>query len=332
MIIIYDLTGTPHTQNSERISFNQCGMEYRIPGHAYGPRAKYYCLIHFILEGKGKVIINTKQYEVQAGEAFLIPANATAYYKADKEHPWKYCWISFAGTQAQRYTDQIFGKGNFIKKFSEMRQIWRHMRGMLEKFFPHNDLEEMLCSHDFCFCDANTYSESFFLNSGLYMLLSMLFKEQDQRELQKQQGGYAGKIKNYIDSYFMEVGEISQVAKRFHLHPNYLAAVFKKEYFISPKQYLLTRKIDYASYLLKETDNSIQSIALTCGFANTSAFGKVYKRYVGVPPGVYRKNSRGLQQENRRRAKNADTGGTQDSETVQSAGVRNGKVPAISVF
>lgn len=291
MVIIYDLFSTRHTQNSERVSFNQCGMEYCIPGHSYGPRVKYYCLIHFVLEGKGKVIINDRMHEVHAGEAFLILPNATAYYKADMEHPWKYCWISFAGTQAHKYAEQIFGKDSFVKTFSDIKQIWQQIRTMLQEFFPENKLEETLCSQGFYFHDANTLSESFFLNSGLYMLLSMLFKEQSGQDSRNPQTGYAEKIKNYIDSYFLETNEVSQIAKRFHLHPNYLAAVFKKQYFISPKQYLLSRKIDYASYLLKETDNSIQCIASACGFANASAFGKVYKRHVGVSPGIYRREN-----------------------------------------
>lgn len=120
MIMISDPVISRHMKKSSRISFNQCGVEYCSPGHSYGPRVRWYCIIHFILEGQGRLIIHKQQYDVHAGDAFLIPANAEGYYAADYERPWKYFWLSFSGTEAENYCSLIFGKEVFVKKL----RIW----------------------------------------------------------------------------------------------------------------------------------------------------------------------------------------------------------------
>lgn len=289
MIMITDLTTTHHMKRSGRISFNQCGIEDCSPGHFYGPRIRYHCIIHFVTEGKGKVIINEKKFEVHAGEAFLIPANAQGYYIADRQEPWKYFWLSFAGTEAEQCAERIFD-GGFVKDILNMQEIRAQMHRLISVFFPENweDNKEKLCSEIFHIYHADTLQESFRLNAGVYTILSMLLERDKKTEEQQDGNCYAQKLKQYIDSYFMEISEISQLAKRFHLHPNYLAAIFREKFYVSPKQYLLERKIEYANHLLSETGYSVQYIASACGFSNVSTFGKVYKRHMGVPPGAFR--------------------------------------------
>lgn len=290
MIMISDLMTTRHMKKSSRISFNECGIEYCSPGHYNGPRVRYHCIIHFVLEGKGKIRVNKKKYTVQAGEAFLIPSNAEGYYIADKNEPWKYCWLSFAGTEAEQYAEEIFGKQMHVKKISCMDQVKKELFSLAEQFSGASCVEEKgwLESEYFHLYAADTASDYFRLNAGLFSILSVLLEESGRVENEPGQDGYAEKIKNYIDSYFMELSEVSQVAQLFHLHPNYLAAVFKEKYHISPKQYLLERKIYYANHLLTETENSVRYIASVCGFSDASSFGKVYKRHMGVTPGMYR--------------------------------------------
>ncbi len=290
MIMISDLTTTIHDKKNKFISFHQCGIEDCAPNHSYGPRVKYHCIIHFVIEGKGQVIINKKKYEVHKGQAFLIPSNVRAYYIADAKNPWKYCWLAFVGMEAEKYCCRVFGDGIFVKNVSCVREIEVQMRKLIGWiFFQGREInDDRLCSEEFYIYTAETMAESFRLNGGMYMLLALLVQEKEKEKIAVDGVGYAEKVKNYIDNYFTEINEVSKIAQIFHLHPNYLTAVFKKQYFISPKKYLLERKIYYANHLLVETNNSIQYIAAACGFSHPSVFGKVYKRYMGVSPGMYR--------------------------------------------
>ncbi|WP_232510138.1 helix-turn-helix domain-containing protein [Paenibacillus crassostreae] len=46
--------------------------------------------------------------------------------------------------------------------------------------------------------------------------------------------------------------------------------------------------MEHAKHLLKETDNSIQSIAEQIGYLNVISFYRVFKKVQDVPPGEYR--------------------------------------------
>lgn len=317
MIMMYDPLTSIHMKRSSRISFNQCGIEYCSPGHFYGPRVRWHCIVHFVLEGQGKLIVNQQKYEVHAGEAFLIPANAEGYYAADYDNPWKYFWLSFTGLEAEKYCSLIFGRNVFVKKISEMGALWEQMKQIAVAFIkktdsdfvrkwntdsmaglkPDSDFEtlsrEKLHSEVFCLYAADTLSESLFLNEKTCRMLSILLKScQEGGKEGEQTENYVRKIKNYIDSYYTEFNEIKHIASLFHIHPNYLNDIFKEAYYVSPKRYLLNRKLEYANHLLAETDYTIQNISCACGFDSVSSFGKIYRKYMGTSPSEYRMGNR----------------------------------------
>ena len=60
-------------------------------------RPTHYALIHFVLSGKGYIMINDKRQPVCGGQAFFIPLGSSAYVEADKEDPWAFRWVGFNG-------------------------------------------------------------------------------------------------------------------------------------------------------------------------------------------------------------------------------------------
>ena len=53
--------------------------------------------------------------------------------------------------------------------------------------------------------------------------------------------------------------------------------------------YIARQRIDYASYLMKNTDRSMADIASECGFFDQSHFTKTFRAVEGMPPLRYRK-------------------------------------------
>jgi len=61
----------------------------------------------FCDSGEGELHIDEKCFPVHAGEAFLIPADRIAWYRASAENPWRYAWAGFLGFQADSYFYQL---------------------------------------------------------------------------------------------------------------------------------------------------------------------------------------------------------------------------------
>ena len=59
-----------------------------------------------------------------------------------------------------------------------------------------------------------------------------------------------------------------------------------------PHIYIIKVRIQYAEYLLKTTDQSINEIVENLNFTDVYSFSKLFKKEFGLPPGQYRKKIR----------------------------------------
>ena len=95
----------------------------------------------------------------------------------------------------------------------------------------------------------------------------------------------------YIEENRDQLITQAQMAQLCHLSPSYFSRLFTQEMGISFSQYMGIKKIAWARQLLEETDDSIESISEKLGFSSAGYFIKVFKKYEGITPFLYRKYS-----------------------------------------
>lgn len=95
-------------------------------------------------------------------------------------------------------------------------------------------------------------------------------------------------IKQYIDQNYREDLSLEYLGEIFHLSPYYLSHIFKKAFEIPPMQYLYRRRIGEAQSLLTTTPYSVTEVAGRVGFGDPNYFTVQFRKYVGMPPSVYR--------------------------------------------
>lgn len=69
---------------------------------------------------------------------------------------------------------------------------------------------------------------------------------------------------------------------------SHFCRVFKKAMGVTPVQYINAYRIDVATALLKNTDDSVGRIAMLCGFEDQSYFYRLFKLIKGVSPSQIR--------------------------------------------
>ena len=99
---------------------------------------------------------------------------------------------------------------------------------------------------------------------------------------------HISKCLDYIDTHFTSHIALSELAEHVGLHPNYLAALFKKEMGMSFASYLTGRKVDIARALLTRTEYTYSQIAYSLAFCSQSHFTKVFRERTGLTPRQYR--------------------------------------------
>lgn len=83
---------------------------------------------------------------------------------------------------------------------------------------------------------------------------------------------------------------ISELSTRAGLSSRQLTRVFQEEFCMSPVQYYLGLRLDFANDLVTKTRFSLSEIALACGFVSLSWFSSSYKKRYTVSPSSARRH------------------------------------------
>lgn len=80
---------------------------------------------------------------------------------------------------------------------------------------------------------------------------------------------------------------LSSLSKECKISEAYFRRIFNNKYGVSPKEYIINLRINYAKQLLVYGELSIQEIAAACGFSEPCHFSREFKKRTGVSPSKY---------------------------------------------
>ena len=81
---------------------------------------------------------------------------------------------------------------------------------------------------------------------------------------------------------------MEEIAQSVSLSSSYLSVLFKEKMHMTIHDYLIRVRIENSIELLNRRDLSIKQVMQLCGFESQSYYNKVFKKMIGVTPGVYR--------------------------------------------
>ncbi len=96
-------------------------------------------------------------------------------------------------------------------------------------------------------------------------------------------------IEQVMDSNFCYNLSMEDFAKLCNRSLSSFKRDFKKVYDISPGKWLLIKRLDYSTLLLKKNNFNVSQVAFECGFEDLSHFSKVFKEQFGTSPANFRK-------------------------------------------
>jgi AraC-like DNA-binding protein len=96
------------------------------------------------------------------------------------------------------------------------------------------------------------------------------------------------RAKDAIDAASHEAWPVSRLAKVSGVSAAHFARSFKDVFGVPPHRYLLTRRIERAAALLRDTDRPITDIAFETGWKSLGTFGRIFRDIIGASPGEIR--------------------------------------------
>lgn len=94
--------------------------------------------------------------------------------------------------------------------------------------------------------------------------------------------------KDLADARYSDPLTVADMARAARLSPAHFSREFRAAFGESPHQYLLTRRLERAAYLLRNTDRTVADVCVMVGLTSVGSFTTSFKRMFGMTPTQYR--------------------------------------------
>jgi AraC family transcriptional regulator len=98
----------------------------------------------------------------------------------------------------------------------------------------------------------------------------------------------------HVESNLCRKIPIRELARLLDLSASHFCRAFKCTFGVSPRAYVLRRRIEVAQGLMLTTSEPLSSIAFRCGMCDQQHFTRSFHRIVGETPYTWRRTRRGL--------------------------------------
>lgn len=262
--------GTPFYLFEAGITYSN--PQYMIIRQKSCPVNQYMYVLEYVQEGSGKIETENRTYTIRAGDTYIIKRDYECLYYSDRQSPLKKLWINCAGT----LIDSLVSFNRF-DDFSE---------GVISA--PVNTETSFQVIHGLCRRAKELGSYELYrqmihqvvdITASLYYSRGNVAHSDDV---------LSARIKRLIDASPFYRVRIEDIAAAEHYSERHINRVFGERYGCTPKQYIITKKIETAKDMLAGKNKSIKEISELLGFCDEHHFMNTFKRVTGHSAGTWR--------------------------------------------
>lgn len=239
-------------------------------------RVQGHYTLHYVLAGKGNVFIGEKNYEISAGEGFVLPSGIPICYYPDENDPWKYVWFGVDGEFSRLLDAAGFSDVNVIFSPKNAEETKKALAQMILRI------------------KGDSLSDYLFAKSVFLRLLSDLTEggHSCERNLLPPHRAVIAEVLSLIEkNYANPLLSVDMLCQIVHVSHSYLCKVFLRETGFTMRQVITNKRLSEAKKLLS-CGKSIRDTAEAVGYRDIIHFSKEFRKYTGTPPGTFRKGNK----------------------------------------
>ncbi len=222
----------------------------------------------YVMEGAVNCTVNNVPYRLTAGDFGLCLSYDIHRYVPEPDTVY---WVLVFSEDYIRYlSKQLSGKTGDGFSF--------RCRAAVESF-----VKEQL---------INTSPTTLSLKSSLYAVLEDYLNSIKLNDKSTKETRIVALISDYVMEHHTQKLTLSDLAKKLGYDYNYMSRYFHNAFNMTFSDFVNIYRMETATRLLEDTDESITAIAFKSGFQSVRAFNNFFKKSTSLSPSEYRKASR----------------------------------------
>lgn len=248
--------------------------------------------LFYVVCGKGEIIIEDKTYPFEKDFLCIFRSGTKYCWKFDADFEVRLAVVNFDYTQS-------------FRKNNEQMSLILPDSDNLKNIIPFSEFEDIqILNTPICLNNAHLFKKNALELINMYesaIPLSKEFAETKLKELILQTVHHISfnsktntkllPILEYISQNFDKDISNNDLASIASYHPYHLNLLMKQQLGMTLHSYITQIRMNEALKLLSNTNKSIETISIECGYKNATHFYKIFKKNYGISPSEYRKNT-----------------------------------------
>lgn len=251
-------------QESVPFRYATVGVTYPDPTYHIDRTAGHWVnVLEYVEEGEGELLVGGRWLRACAGDVYVLRAGEEHHYRSDPQKPWKKRWINYGADYIADFLD-AYGvttgvyRDEGAKKYFDLAFETAKFGGA----YAESGRTVADCVHKIIArCAATRASVPYLAEHG---------------------------IREELNASLYSKLDLDALADKLHMSKSNLIRVFKRNYGITPYEYLLCAKIEAAKVLLLTTTLPVKEIADRLCIVDEHYFSTLFYKRVGVRPRAFR--------------------------------------------
>lgn len=229
-------------------------------------------------------------FDYLPGETVVVPANVTMridFPDASQQNPTQCIALALDQTKIQ----QIINRLNEEYPREGSGQYWQLHRN--EYHFLNNLELAQSMNKLINVCSGTNIGKDILADLTLQELVVHIIQTQNlqiatQPSAHVTQDNPLGYVISYIRANINEKIQVDDLSEKACMSRTTFYRAFKREFNLSPLDFILKEKIKRAKQILAESKSSISDVCYELGFSDLNYFGRQFKKSEGISPSQYR--------------------------------------------
>ena len=231
------------------------------------------------LDGKGKITVDNKNYQVKKGDLLIYNSGVTHCEKSNETDPMEILFIAYDKLEITNLPPNSLLPESYGPIFhtEEMYDVFhRYFTALITEFELKERFYMEICQN---------------ISRTLIMYIFRLINRTENASALLDKSMTMETVLAYIDENFKRKLTLDEVAEKCYTSKYYLSHLFTRFQGVSIGKYILDKKIDESKKMLASSDFPVVTIAESLGFDDPSYYSRIFKKIVGITPLQFRKTA-----------------------------------------